>query len=234
MKNNNDLSVSMQDYLEAILELESGENPVRITDIAVKLNIAKASVNQTIAKFKEKGLVTQQVYGPVKLTEIGRKTAESISQRHRKLRKFLAEVLGVDGSTAENDACMMEHAVSSQTMDKLTDFLIRNGYVAEEGDFIDTHSCSVDNNIIQKEVDKMNTATLVALSELRVGDRCKVIKVASKGTVRRRIMEMGLITGAEILVKGFAPFGDPMELGIKGYNLSLRKAEAAEILVELI
>jgi len=73
-----------------------------------------------------------------------------------------------------------------------------------------------------------------ALSELKVGEKGKVVKVASKGTVRRRIMEMGIITGTEILVKGFAPLGDPMELGIKGYSLSLRKAEAADIIVELI
>ena len=57
------LSASMQDYLEAILELEESEDTVRVTDIANKLQIAKASVNQTINKFKKKGLVRQQIYG---------------------------------------------------------------------------------------------------------------------------------------------------------------------------
>lgn len=73
-----------------------------------------------------------------------------------------------------------------------------------------------------------------ALSELKVGEKGKVVRVASKGAVRRRIMEMGIISGAEISVKGFAPFGDPMELGIKGYSLSLRKAEALDIIVEQV
>jgi len=125
------LSASMQDYLEAILELEEEEKTVRITDIANKLKIAKASVNQTINKFKDMGLVRHQVYGPVELTEAGRELADKIIQRHRKLRQFLIEVLGVDTSIAEKDACLMEHAVSPQTMEQLTDFLCRNGYIVE-------------------------------------------------------------------------------------------------------
>ena len=66
----------MQDYLEAILELEERGESVRVTDIANKLQIAKASVNQTINKFKKKGLVRQEMYGPVELTQEGRSLAE--------------------------------------------------------------------------------------------------------------------------------------------------------------
>jgi DtxR family transcriptional regulator, Mn-dependent transcriptional regulator len=130
MSEAHELSASMQDYLEAIVELEEEENTVRITDIANKLKIAKASVNQTISKFKEMGLVQQQVYGPVGLTDSGRVMANKIRLRHKKLRQFLIEVLGVDGQIAEKDACLMEHAVSSQTMDRLTEFLFRNGYIS--------------------------------------------------------------------------------------------------------
>ena len=120
------LSASMQDYLEAILELEEADDTVRITDIANKLKIAKASANQTMNKLKEMGLVHQQVYGPLELTEEGRKMAEKTIERHRKLRFFLIEVLGVDAIVAEKDACLMEHAISEQTMDKLTEFLSDN------------------------------------------------------------------------------------------------------------
>lgn len=72
------------------------------------------------------------------------------------------------------------------------------------------------------------------LSELKVGQKCKVVKVSSKGAIRRRIMEMGITPGSEIMVKGFAPLGDPMEFGIKGYRLSLRKSEASDVIVEMI
>ncbi|NJD02544.1 MAG: metal-dependent transcriptional regulator, partial [Ruminiclostridium sp.] len=129
MLDNNKLSSSLQDYLEAILELEENENQVRVTDIANRLRIAKASVNQTIGKLRETGLIRQQAYGPVELTHLGRELAGKIIQRHKKLRKFLVEVLGVDQQTAEQDACLMEHAVSPQTMDLVTDFLSCNGYL---------------------------------------------------------------------------------------------------------
>lgn len=132
------LSASMQDYLEAIAELEEEEGIVRITDIANKLDIAKASVNQTVKKLKDMSLVTQQTYGPVELTDNGRQLANRIRLRHKKLRQFLIEVLGVDADIAEKDACLMEHAVSAQTMDRLTDFLCTNGYLTEECDLKDS------------------------------------------------------------------------------------------------
>lgn len=133
------LSASMQDYLEAILELEESEDSVRVTDIANKLKIAKASVNQTIRKFKEKGLVRQQSYGPIELTGQGRDMADKVRQKHRILRQFLVEVLGVDRVVADKDACLMEHAVSPQTMERLTEFLSRNGYMRNENVAIDSN-----------------------------------------------------------------------------------------------
>jgi len=122
------LSASMQDYLEAILELEESGEAVRVTDIANKLQIAKASVNQTLNKFKKKGLVRQEMYGPVELTKEGRHMAEKVRQTHRQIKRFLIEVLNVDPEIAEEDACRMEHAVSAHTMERLTEFLSRYGY----------------------------------------------------------------------------------------------------------
>jgi len=123
------LSLSMQEYMEAILELSEESDTVRVTDIANKLNIAKSSVNQSISKLKDLGLVQQQTYGPVELTEEGRQLAGKLMQRHKKLKQFLVEALGVGEETAEKDACLMEHVVSAETMEKLTEFLCKIGYI---------------------------------------------------------------------------------------------------------
>lgn len=128
MPDTTEISSSMQDYLEAILELSGETSSVRVTDIARKLNIAKASVNQTVNKLREMGLVRQQAYGPVELTDEGGRLADRVMQRHIRLKQFLVEALGVEPDVAEKDACLMEHAVSAQTMDKLTEFLCRNGF----------------------------------------------------------------------------------------------------------
>lgn len=71
------------------------------------------------------------------------------------------------------------------------------------------------------------------LSELKKGDKGKVVKISGGGSAHRRLMDMGLIAGSEVELQQVAPLGDPIEIRIKGYNLSLRKAEAAGITVEV-
>lgn len=70
------------------------------------------------------------------------------------------------------------------------------------------------------------------LSDLRPGDEAQVVQVLAQGPVRRRLLEMGFIRGAHLRVEKLAPLGDPMELVIKGYHLSLRREEGDCILVE--
>ena len=71
------------------------------------------------------------------------------------------------------------------------------------------------------------------LLKLKPGQKGRILKVPGSGAVQRRIMDMGLVKGAEIEVERVAPLGDPLEVKIKGYHLSLRKSEAAGIFVEV-
>lgn len=120
------LTSSIEDYLEAILALSFENKAVRVTDIAERLGVAKASVTQAVNVLKEKGLVTQERYGRVYLTDDGIREAGRVRKRHRVLRFFLRDVLGVNENTAERDACLMEHAVSPETMERLIKFLEKN------------------------------------------------------------------------------------------------------------
>ena len=70
------------------------------------------------------------------------------------------------------------------------------------------------------------------LQELKPGRKGRIVKVLGAGAVQRRILDMGVVKGAEIEVERVAPLGDPLEVKIKGYHLSLRKDEAADIFVE--
>jgi len=72
----------------------------------------------------------------------------------------------------------------------------------------------------------------VALSQLKTGETGIVVKVRGSGSIRKRIIDMGIVPGTKIKVQKFAPLSDPMELKLKGFNLSLRKAEAEFIEVE--
>ena len=70
------------------------------------------------------------------------------------------------------------------------------------------------------------------LREVPVGSKAKVVKIHGEGAVKRRIMDMGITKGVEIYVRKVAPLGDPIEITVRGYELSLRKADAESIEVE--
>lgn len=70
------------------------------------------------------------------------------------------------------------------------------------------------------------------LKDIKIGKSAKVVKVHGEGAIRRRIMDMGITKGVEIYIRKAAPLGDPLELNVRGYELSLRKADAEMIEVE--
>ena len=70
------------------------------------------------------------------------------------------------------------------------------------------------------------------LRQANIGDTVKVVKLQGEGAVKRRIMDMGITKGVEIYVRKVAPLGDPVEVNVRGYELSLRKADAEMIEVE--
>lgn len=70
------------------------------------------------------------------------------------------------------------------------------------------------------------------LKDIKVGETVKVVKLHGEGATKRRIMDMGITRGAELYVRKIAPLGDPIELKVRGYELSIRKADAEMIEVE--
>lgn len=70
------------------------------------------------------------------------------------------------------------------------------------------------------------------LRDVKIGDTVQVIKLHGEGAVKRRIMDMGLTKGVQLTVRKVAPLGDPIEVNVRGYELSLRKADAEMIEVE--
>ncbi|MCR5828957.1 MAG: ferrous iron transport protein A [Lachnospiraceae bacterium] len=73
---------------------------------------------------------------------------------------------------------------------------------------------------------------MVTLKDLGIGQTAKVVKLLGEGAVKRRIMDMGITKGTEVSVRKLAPLGDPIEITVRGYELSIRKADAQNIEVE--
>lgn len=129
------LSRASEDYLEAIYRISlegSADAPVRSVDVAEQLGVSKASVNKALSALKEAGMVEQSRYGRVSLTEDGRRYAALVWRSHRALRTFLQSDLGVSPETADEEACLMEHVLSADTMVRLISYLERQGISVPE------------------------------------------------------------------------------------------------------
>ncbi len=131
------LTMAGEDYLESIYRLiEEGhgseEGSVRSVDVAEDLSVSKASVSKALTYLKESGMVEQARYGRVKLTPEGAEYARDVWRRHRALRKFLIQELGVEAEVADEEACLMEHDLSIGTMEKLYSYLEAHGIQVED------------------------------------------------------------------------------------------------------
>ena len=116
------MTKSLEDYIEVVYVLIQEKRRARVRDIAGKLKVKMPSVVKAIGELKKLGLVTQEPYGDVELTAKGRRIATIILNRHNKIREFLMRI-GVSRRIADKDACLMEHILSAETMDKIRDFL---------------------------------------------------------------------------------------------------------------
>lgn len=118
-----DLSENLEDYLETILDLEQTHKVARVKDIAEQRGVLRGSVTGALRSLAEKGLINYEPYSFITLTEKGMAVAGEIARRHSIIRNFLENVLQLDETTAEDNACRMEHAMDRAAIDRLVDFI---------------------------------------------------------------------------------------------------------------
>lgn len=95
-----------------------------MTRIAEKLGVTKASTNSAMATLAEKGLITNERYKEIFLTPLGLEIAKLTSKKHHIIKDFFIKVLKVDSSIADNDACSIEHVISSDSIQAMQNFLL--------------------------------------------------------------------------------------------------------------
>lgn len=112
------IHASGEDYLEAVLVLQNRKGMVRSVDLARHLGFAKPSISHAVGVLRDGGFLTVDEDGFLHLTEAGRAVAERIYERHIFLTEMLVS-MGVDPKVAEDDACKMEHVISTESFRKL-------------------------------------------------------------------------------------------------------------------
>ena len=119
------MTQSLEDYLETIFVLIGEGRPAQVRDVARLLDVKMPSVVKAIHELKKLGLVTQEPYSPINLTPKGERVATMVLNRHKLLRSFLVK-LGVSRRIADRDACLMEHILSAETIDKIRAYTEKN------------------------------------------------------------------------------------------------------------
>ena len=118
-----EITPTMEDYLEVIGQLGKKDEVVRVKNIARQLNVKMPSVTEALKTLAKDGLIRHEKYGYVELTQKGNRIAKEIYSRHQTLFKFLNQILRIDPRAAEEDACKMEHTISSTVREKLVKFI---------------------------------------------------------------------------------------------------------------
>ncbi len=252
MTNTDALSASLEDYLEVIYQIIMEKKAARPRDIAKRLNITYPSVTGALKLLAEKHLINYTPYDVITLTETGEATAKDVARRHEILRDFFIEVLAVPYDAADDAACKMEHSIPKALVERFVNFVEFVKICPRGGDkWIRGFAYNCDNKgtmencetcilsclddlkkaQIKKNKDPKQTLTI---KDLKPGEKSRVLKILLQGDAKKRILDMGITTGAVIELERIAPLGDPIEIKVRGYHLSLRKEEAKGIEVEII
>ncbi|MDQ7092076.1 metal-dependent transcriptional regulator [Desulfosporosinus sp. PR] len=117
------LTFTMENYLEAVYELAREGGSARLTDIAARLDVTKSTANTAMSILAQKGLLTNEKYQQIYLTEAGLEIAAVISEKHHIIQRFLTDILQIDFATANTDACAIEHVISNTSVAAMHDFL---------------------------------------------------------------------------------------------------------------
>jgi len=243
------LSASLEDYLEAIYAIVLQKQAARAKDIADRLKVHRSSVTNALHELSDRLLINYAPYDVITLTPKGRAMGADIARRHEVLSEFFVKVLAIDEELADSTACQMEHAIPKQVLNRFIEFIdyvetcprggakwIKGfGYFCTEGNSLDDCERCVEaclNDVRKRKGDKETKAMTLALGSIRPGQKVRVAKVRGRGPAANRIRAMGITPGAVVEVERVAPMGDPVDVKIRGYHLSLRKEDLEGIEVE--
>ena len=236
------LTDALEDYLETVFRLVSEHGFARVKEIATARDVKAGSVSPALKRLSKMGLVNYVRREYVTLTPEGEREARRIYSRHRLLTRFFGNVLQMSPEAAEEEACAMEHSLSNEAMDRLVRFFeFLAACPNESSDFLDRfHGCSMIHDevppcshacTVEIELDGEASDTMVSAYQLKPGEWGTVMQVNAQGSIRQRILDMGILPGARVELVRVAPTGDPIWIELDGTQLALRRPEAEAVLL---
>lgn len=203
------LSQSVQDYIKTIhkLQFKGNESAVSTTDLSKELSVSGASVTGMLKRLDSMGLVSYNSYKGATLTENGKKIALEVIRLHRLLELYLKEVMGYSLEKVHDEACRLEHFISEEFGDKVSDLLGNPQY--------DPHG-----HPIPTKEGELNIPDSTPLYECEVNKEVIISYLSDEDdNLLAYLEELNLIPNTKLLILEKAPFHGPIKLKVEGKEL---------------
>lgn len=218
------LTARIEDYLEAVFKIEILGRPATVTELASRLRVTKATVTAILKRMKEAALLDHERYGDVTLTEAGRERALAIYRRHEFLTDFFINVVGLPLEQAQAVSCVMEHEINEVTEVRLAAFTdaITKAEREEQPWFLDLRR-------------KMEMTSILPIPMCMDEEwvRATICRLTASGILRKHLLGMGFIPGAEVELNAEASGSGVIALRVNGEDRSIGKNEAATVWIQV-
>jgi DtxR family transcriptional regulator, Mn-dependent transcriptional regulator len=233
------MSISTQEYLEALYTLTQDGKTAGTSEISRRLKIAPASVTEMLKKMADTGYVNYSPYQGVTLTPKGFEIAEKMTRKHRLLERFLHDVLKIGNDRVHQEACEMEHSLSDSTERAMCQTLKSPDKCPDDEKVIPPCNLSFSscdecqkwsgNNLEEVGTRKVN---VIALSSLKKKQEARIAFIRGDKKALRRLEDLGLTPGTRVSVNRTAPMKGPLEVTVRGSRLAMGDEIACNVFVE--
>lgn len=214
------ITPALENYIRVLYDLQTSEKLPRVKHVAKILKVKVPTVVESLKKLENAGILEHEKYGYIRLTPKGIALAERIHKNNRIVYEFATRFLELSSDEAQDLACKLEHISNIRFFTALSvimDFLNENPELKKR---------------FYIHIKDHQEVFGLTLASVEPGKIVRIKKLKGTESFKKRLMSMGIMPGVEVLVERIAPLGDPIEVKVKGYRLSLRREEARNILVE--
>ncbi|MHB8105330.1 MAG: metal-dependent transcriptional regulator [Dehalococcoidales bacterium] len=235
------MSISTDEYLEALYNLTRESEPVSTSAISKRLNIAPASVTEMMHKLAGEGYVNYSPYQGVTLTPKGYRLAEKMTRKHRLLERFLHDVLKIGNEKVHKEACEMEHALSDETARAMCQALKAPDSCPDDGQLIPAcdlgfSSCEECRKWGQNNTENIASrkSSVISMSDLKENQEGLISFIRGDNKVLRRLLDLGLTPNTKIKVCRVSRLKGPVEIACRGSRLALGDEIARNVFLEKV
>jgi len=227
----------VEEYLEAIYDLESRNGSAKTTAIAKCMKVAPASVTEVLKSLSDKGFVQYEPYRGATLTEEGKKIADTIKRKHRLLEVFLTDVVKLNQEKVHDQACRMEHTISEETEDALCRMLDAPAHCPHGSPISPCNkgvgSCAECNSAGKTDMPvAIRDKKIIPITDLDLEQKSRIAFIRGDCKVVQRLSDLGLTLGTTVSLLKKTPMGGPVEILVRRTKLAIDHAIAENIFIE--